>query len=306
MSDITLAASANAFQKLFEDIVSGFSFSKSDTATYGPFSASYAVDITLSGGSVALNNNDTIDVSDLEIVFDTLTAGVCFTLPGWCVGGFCIVPDPWNGCLVSFPGFCIGGFSLCPEIDLSGLVSEVTAFDAGLRVAYYVDPARPPGVTDVEAEILGHPNKWQLYIKPTLVDINPIDVPATIANLLENAVKSAIESAIPSWVPGWAVDLLWDIIGPIVDVIVSALGIVGDIADWFEQLLDDTFNLLAIIETAVADYFAAQYPIYQLDDPYPVLPATGGLIPVTIPIRNLTATIDAQELVVLADVGVLT
>jgi len=72
MSDITLAASANAFQKLFEDIVSGFSFSKSDTATYGPFSASYAVDITLSGGSVALNNNDTIDVSDLEIVFDTV------------------------------------------------------------------------------------------------------------------------------------------------------------------------------------------------------------------------------------------
>lgn len=304
MSDITLAASANAFQKLFEDIVSGFSFSKSDTATDGPFSASYAVDITLSGGSVALNNNDTIDVSDLEIVFDTLTAGVCFTLPGWCVGGFCIVPDPWNGCLVSFPGFCVGGFSVCPEIDLSGLVSEVTAFDAGLRVAYYVDPARPPGVTDVEAEILGHPNKWQLYINPTLVDINPIDVPATIANLLENAVKSAIESAIPSWVPGWAVDLLWDIVGPIVDVIVSALGIVGDIAEWFEQLLDDTFNLLAIIETAVADYFAAQYPIYQLYDPYPVLPATGGLIPVTIPIRNLTATIDAEELVVLADVGV--
>jgi hypothetical protein len=303
MSDITLAASAKAFQKLYQDIVNNFTFSKSDSASFGPFSASYAIKLHLADGSVTLNNNGTIDVSSLEVVFDTLTAEVCFNLPGWCVGGFCIVPDPWNGCLVSFPGFCIGGFSICPGIDLSGLVSEVTAFDAGLRVAYYVDPARASGWTDVEAEIQGHPNKWQLYLNPTLVDLNPIDVPATIANVLENAVKDAIESAIPSWVPGWAVDLLWDIIGPIVDLITSALGIVGDIADWFEQLLDDTFNLLSVIETAIADYFASEYPIFEFDDPYPVLPASGSLIPATIPIRNLSATIDSQELVIVADVG---
>lgn len=303
MSDITLAASAKAFETLYQDIVNNFTFSKSGGASFGPFSASYAVALHLSGGTLTLNDDGTIDVSDLEVVFDTLTAEVCFNLPGWCVGGFCVVPDPWNGCLVSFPGFCIGGFSICPEIDLSGLVSEVSAFDAGLRVAYYVDPARLPGWTDVEAEIQGHPNKWQLYLNPTLVDINPIDVPATIANVLENAVKQAIESAIPSWVPGWAVDLLWDIIGPIIDLITSALGIVGDIADWFEQLLDSTFNLLAIIETAIADYFAAQHPIYQFDDPYPVLPATSSLIPATIPVRDLSATINSQELVIVADVG---
>jgi hypothetical protein len=227
---------------------------------------------------------------------------VCFTLPGWCVGGFCIVPDPWNGCLVSFPGFCIGGFSVCPEIDLSGLVSEVTDFDASILVKYYVDPARQPGWSDLDAEMNLHPNKWQVFLNPTLVDLNPIDVPATIANVLENAVKQAIENAIPSWVPGWAVDLLWDVIGPIIDVVVDALGIVGDIADWFENLLNSTFNLLTIIETAIADYFASQYPLYQFEDPYPVLPET-NLIPVKIPIRDLTATIDAEELVVQANIG---
>ena len=303
MSDITLAASANAFEQIFTNIVQNFTYSKSDTASFGPFSASYAIALHLQDGTLTLNNDNTIDVSDLEIVFDTLTVNVCFTLPGWCVGGFCVVPDPWNGCLVPFPGFCIGGFSICPTIDLSGLVSEVTEFDAGLRVNYYVDPARLPGWSDLDAELHGHPNKWQIFINPTLVDINPIDVPATVANILENAVKNAIDSAIPSWVPGWAVDLLWDIIGPILNLIVDLLGIVGDIADWLESLLDDSFNILSFIETAITDYFAGQYPIYEFEDPYPVLEATPTLIPVKIPIRDLTATVDSQEMVVLANVG---
>lgn len=303
MSDITLAASANAFQQIFKEIQQNFTFSKSDTESFGPFSASYAIALHLQDGTLTLNNNDTIDVSGLEVVFDTLTVDVCFTLPGWCVGGFCIVPDPWNGCLVSFPGFCIGGFSICPTIDLSGLVSEITEFDANLKIIYYVDPARLPVWSDLDAEMHGHPNKWQLFLNPTLVDVNPIDVPATVANILENAVRNAINSAIPSWVPGWAVDLLWDIIGPILSLIEDLLGIVGDIADWLESLLDDSFNLLVLIETAIADYFAAQYPLYEFEDPYPVLPGTGNLIPVKIPIRDLTATINSQEMVVQANVG---
>lgn len=305
MSDITLAASANAFEEIFDDITEHFTFEKHESASFGPFSASYAVKLHLEDGSLTLNNNDTIDVAGLKVVFDTLTAEVCFTLPGWCVGGFCVVPDPWNGCLVSFPGFCIGGFSICPGIDLSGLVSDITDFDAGLRVSYYIDPHRQPGWTDLEAELNGHPNKWQIFLNPTLVDINPIDVPATIANILENAVKKGIEEAIPGWVPEWAVDLLWDIVGPIIDVIVEALGIIGDIEEWFENLLNDTFNLMSLIETALADYFASKYPLYELEDPYPVLPATSTLIPVKIPIRELTATIDSEEMTVNANVGVV-
>jgi hypothetical protein len=305
MSDITLAASANAFEKIFDDVVEHFSYSKSDSASFGPFSASYAVALHLDGGSVTLNNDDTIDVAGLKVVFDTLTAEVCFTIPGWCLGGFCIVPDPWNGCLVSFPEFCIGSFSICPEIDLSGLVSDITDFDAGLRVNYYIDPKRLPGWTDLEAELNGHPNKWQIFINPTLVDINPIDVPATIANILEKAVEKGIEEAVQEGVPGWAVDLFWEIVGPIIDVIVKALGIVGDVEEWFENLLNDTFNLLSAIETALADYFASKYPLYEFEDPYPVLPQTSTLIPVKIPIRELTAIIDSEELIVNANVGLV-
>ena len=56
-------------------------------------------------------------------------------------------------------------------------------------------------------------------------------------------------------------------------------------------------------ETAIADWFAAQYPIYELEDPYPILDAYGGLIPVKIPIRNPEVTVTTDEMVIEADVG---
>lgn len=302
MSDITIAASANGFTQLFNALRDNFTFSKSDSADFGPFSASYSVALHLEGGNITLNDDNTIEVKDVDVVWDTLKAQVCFDLPGWCVGGFCIVPDPWNGCLVSFPGFCIGG-PICAPLDLSGLVSEISDLKASLAPAYYVDPARLPGWSDLDAEFNGHPNKWRIFVDPEWVHVDPIDIPASVGNLLENAVKDAIDNLIPGWVPGWAKDLLWALIGPILDFVKGLLGIVGDVEEWLADLLGNQFDLLGAIETAVADYFASQYPIYEFEDPYPILPAEPGLIPVKIPIRNLTATVDSHEMVVVADVG---
>ena len=302
MSDITLAASANAFTQLFNALRDNFKLSKSDSKDFGPFSASYAVAMHLQGGSLQLNDDNTVEVKHVEIVWDTLKVQVCFNLPGFCVGGFCIIPDPWNGCLVSFPGFCIGG-PICVPLDLSGLVSEISDVKASLAPRYYVDPARLPGWSDLDAELAGHSNKWRIFVDPEWVHVDPIDVPASVANLFENLVKNAIENFIPSWVPGWAKDLLWALIGPIVDLVKGILGFVDDFSHWLSDLLGNTFDLLGAIETAIADYFANQYPIYELEDPYPVLAATPSLIPVKIPIRDLTAQVDSQEMIVLANVG---
>lgn len=302
MSDITIAASASAFEQLFNTLRDDFTFSKSDSANFGPFSASYSIALHLAGGTLTLNNDGTIEIQDVDIVWDTLEVEVCFNLPGWCVPSFCIVPDPWNGCLVGFPGFCLGG-PICAPLDLSGLVSKISDIKASLVPEYYVDPARLAGWSDLDAEFNGHPNKWRIFIDPEWVNVEPIDIPASVENLLENAVKDAINNAIPSWVPDFVKDILWALIGPILDLVTSILGIVGDIADWLSDLLGSAFGLLGVIETEVADYFANQYPIYEFEDPYPVLPAESGLIPVKIPIRNLTATVDSKEMIVLADVG---
>jgi hypothetical protein len=301
MSHITIAASAKAFQQLFNIVEAGFTFAKSDTGNFGPFSASYSVQLHLSGGNLQLNDNNTIEVQNMDITFDTLDFKLCLDLPGFCIGGFCIVPDPWNGCLVSFPGFCIGG-PICADIDLSGLVAQVTDLKANLVANYVIDPARPPGITDVEAELQHHPNQWEIFINPTFVDVI-IDVPDTIDNIFVNAIENAINNSFPSWLPGWAKDIIWAFLGPIIDLIKSIIGIVGSIADWLENLFNTVFPLIPLIETAITDYFASQNSIYQFDDPYPILPATATLIPVKIPIRNLMAVVNSKEMIVTADVG---
>jgi hypothetical protein len=301
MAHITIAASAKAFRVLFNLAEAGFTFKKNDKGNFGPFSASYNVKLHLSGGTIQLNDDNTLEIQNVDIVFDTLDFQLCLNLPGFCIGGFCIVPDPWNGCLVSFPGFCIGG-PVCADLDLSGLVAQITDMKANLLAKYIVDPARPAGVTDVEAEIQNHPNKWKVFINPTYVNVI-IDFPETLDNILANAIQNAINDLFPSWLPGWAKDLIWAFLGPIVDLIKGIIGIVGSIANWLENLLNNVFGLVPLIETAIADYFASQNSIYEFNDPYPILGPSGILIPVMIPIRNLGATVNSKEMIVRADVG---
>lgn len=301
MSHITIAASEKAFEQLFKAVRNNFTISKSDSGNFGPFSASYSIKLHLDGGTIQLNNDGTIEIQNVDVVFDILKVQICFDLPGFCIGGWCIIPDPWNGCLVSFPGFCIGG-PICIPLDLSGLVSEINDIKAHLTPKYFVDPARLPTWSDLDAEFAGKPNKWQIYIDPDWVSVDPIDIPATIGNIVENVLKAAIENLFPSWLPGWAKDLIWAFLGPLLDLVKSILGFLDNFEDFLQDLLGNTFDILGLIETAVADYFANKYPIYEFEDPYPLLPQSGVLIPVKIPLRNLTATVNTNEMIVLADV----
>src|SRR5277367_4092484 len=148
MSDITIAASSNAFEQLFNVIRNNFTFAKSDSGSFGPFTASYSVAMHLEGGNIQLNNDDTVEIKHLKIVWDTLKVSVGFDLPGFCIGGWCLIPDPWNGCLVGIPKICIGGPITVP-LDLSGLVSEVNDLKANLNPVYFVDPTRTAAETDL-------------------------------------------------------------------------------------------------------------------------------------------------------------
>ena len=69
------------------------------------------------------------------------------------------------------------------------------------------------------------------------------------------------------------------------------------------HLLGNLFDILSPIATAIADYFASKNPIYEFEDPYPVLEGEPGLIPVKIPIRKLDAVVNTDEMIVTANVG---
>ncbi len=303
MSQIIAATSEKAFRELFSELRDNFTFSSSNSANFGPFSASYSVAMHLEDGSVDLQNGNQIAIKELDIKWDTLQAGVGFDIPEMCIGGWCIIPSPW-GCVLRFPEICI--FSSNPDIDitldLSGIITSEISASASPVVKYRIDPTRPPSMSNLDAEDAGIPNKWQLFIDPQTVDIDVFDIADIIGDLLENAVRTVIEDIL-FFLPGFVVDVIWAIIGPVIDLIRLILDIPDDIAEWFSDILGVSLGLFNAILTSVADYFAKEYPLFEFEDPFPILPYSGGLIPVKIPIKDLVVQVDDNEMTIEANVG---
>ena len=301
MSDLTLAASEKAFEELFKLVRDGFTFSHSGSASFSLFSASYSIALHLDNGSVHLKDDGTVEIDALDVVWDTLNLTVTIDFPGFTIPGYCIIPDPWNGCLVGIPSIPIGGPLIIP-LDLSGLVSEISKVRARLKAVYFVDPGRLPGWTDLQAEFASKSNKWRIFIvpEPHGVSVDPIDIPASIGNLFKNLVEEAIEDLLPSWL-GPLKDLLMALLKPVVDIVQEIMGVFDSAEDFLQDLLGQ-LDFLSLIETAVADYFAAKYPIYEFEDPFPIL-TDAPLIPVKIPLRNLKADVNSKEMIVTGDIG---
>jgi hypothetical protein len=96
----------------------------------------------------------------------------------------------------------------------------------------------------------------------------------------------------------------------VIDLIRAILDIPDDIQEWISDLLNVSFGVLDFVATALADFFAARFPIVEIEDPYPMLekapnPNTPApdLVPVKIPILDLRVFNDAQEMVIEANVG---
>jgi len=305
MSQLVVAASESAAARLFAYARDQISLAASDSANFGPFSASYAVAAHLEDGTFELHADGSISVSELDIKWDTLSAGIGFDIPEICIGGWCVVPTPF-GCAVRLPRWCV--FDDNPDIslnlDLSGLVTSEVSVRARPDIRYRVDPGRAGWMSDLDAEDAGVPNKWQLFVHPITVDIDLFDIADMVGDLLENAVDAAIDGLL-GWLPGWAKDIIRAILGPVIDVIRAILDIPDDIGEWLSNLLGVSLGLFNTIVTLIADYLANRFPIYELEDPVPVLSAdaTVPLIPVKFPIRGLAVTVTDDELVLEGSLG---
>jgi hypothetical protein len=302
VSEITVAASERAVKELFGVVRDNFSWSAAESVGFGPFSAWYDVAFHLKNGNVDLRSDDTIAIEELDIKWDHLGVGIGIDIPEICFGGWCILPTPF-GCALRMPRICV--FDSDPDIeiglDLGGIVTSEVSIAARPETRYLVDPNRPPGMTPIQAENAGVANKWKVFLHPTTVDVDPLDIADTIGDLLENAVNAAIDAILPG--PSWLRDAIHAILGPVIDLIRTLLDIPDDIGEWFAHLLNTSFGLLDQITTAVLDYFAAQNAIFEFEDPYPILPAAGGLIPVKIPVTDVDVRVTDLEMVVEADVG---
>lgn len=306
MADFTVAASERTFEELFARVRNSTAESTSGSADFGPFSASWAIGFRLENGSVDLQPNGTVRISELDVVYDPLSLTLGIDIPRICVGGFCIIPNPFGGCILRAPRICI--FEADPDIslplNLSGLVRSEISGAFRVETRYFVDPARTSSMTDLDAEDSGIPNMWQFMLDPIWIDFDLIDISDTVGAILDQAIDNAIDGLL-GWMPGWARDLIRAILGPIVDLIRAILDIADDIDEWLSNLLGVSIGLFDFVLTVVADYFANLYPIFEFEDPFPVLDYSGPipLIPVKIPMRNVGVTVNDDEMIVSADVG---
>ena len=215
-----------------------------------------------------------------------------------CVGGF---DTPFG----RVPPICV--FSADPDINpcinIGGIVTSEISVTARPVVRYYIDPARSPGMSDLDAEDSGIPNKWQVFLDPvTPVDVDVFDIADMVGDLLENAVQNAINDLL-SFLPRWARDLIWDLLGSVINLIRYILDIPDDIVEWLTEKLGVSLGLFETLKSVVADYLINQFPIAELEDPYPILESTGALIPVKIPVEDLTVQVNTNEMIVEANVG---
>ncbi len=303
MADITVAASEDAFQEFFNHVRDEFAFARSDSVNLGPFVAGYAIDIRLKDGSIDLRNDNTVQVKELDIDPVVFAGFIGIDIPQLCIGGFCIIPSPW-GCVLRAPRKCF--FDDNPDIrldlDLAPFLRSEVSFIGSLVTQYFVNPARPPGMDYLTAEDFDLENQWQIYVDTEAVDLDLFDFADIAGDLLETALEAAIDGLLGP-IPGWAKDLIKAILGPIIDLVRAILDLPDDIDEWLSDLFGVSLGLIDLIAQILLDYFARENPINVIEDPFPILPATGGLIPVKVPLIDFTVRVTDDEMIAEANVG---
>lgn len=304
MSHLVMAASEDTFRRLFAALRDGAASSTDGREDAGPFSVEWDVGYRLEGGRVDLQSDGTVRLNELDVVYDPLSVAFGLDIPRVCVGGQCILPNPFGGCAVRLPQICV--FEADPDIripiDLSGLIVSEISGGFRLDTRRFRDPARPAGMSDHDAQDAGLADMWQIMLVVDWLDIDVIDISDTVGNILDAAIEAAVNGLLGG-LPGWVRDLVLLILGSVVDLVRRILDIGDDIDEWLSNLLGTSIGLFDTVIEFVTNYFADRNPLFEFETPYPMLPAQGNLIPVKVPIADVSINVTDREMVVSAEVG---
>jgi hypothetical protein len=298
VSDLTVAASEKTFRELFKALRDNFGWKDEDSFDFGVYHVSYEVDISLANGSVDLQSDNTVAISELDIIWNKLSVTIGIDLPKKCVGGWCIGVGPFKVCVLPI---CV--FNNDPDVviplDLNNKVTSEVSAAASLVINYGIN--HPASVMYLDAQDAGTANVWQIYLAPKSVDVDPIDIADTSGDLLKK-ITDAVIAKLPG--PQWAKDLILAWLDGVENAVRILLDLPDDFGEWLSDKLNVSFGLGNLIVQAITIYFASRNPLMEFEDPYPILEAESGLIPVKIPIKNLNVYATDDEMIVEADVGV--
>ena len=284
---LTAAVSESAFRRIFAVVRDTGKFKitaapKSMSLLGVTGSAGAYTEYHLDNGTVEFQDDNTIKIKELDIKWDKSEVTLGIDIPKLCFGGCEEVCIPSTdiceevcvnlGCLFEAdPDFSF-------TMQLPTIFTTEVSLNAGLKVYY----------------VIGSPNEWVIYIAPSRVDVDIIDIADTVGDLLDDSLNAAIEAM---GLPDWA-DFLAD---GMVDMVRGLLDIPDDIGEWLQDLIFDTLGVETTIESYVTAWLSDKSPIFRLEDPVQVMEADGDLIPVTIPIGFIGAKVNADEMIIEAD-----
>lgn len=306
MAHMTVAVSEKVVRRAMKLLTKNFVFEKQDLQDHGAFTVGYHVKCHLEGGDIDLRADNTVEIKELDLRWDKLQVTLGLDIPSVCVGGGCLGP-------ICLPRVCI--FTGDPDVSISPDFAALVAQELsiiGSVIPRYFDVDNPPVLGPVcqlvRQQLVSagtippfDSDEWQLFLDPETIDLDLFDFPDIVGNLIENALSDLVTALIPG---GPVRDLILAIIGGVTDVIRAVLDFGDDLDEWLSDLFNISFGLGDFIITAIADFLGHCIPVFRLDDPFELMPATDtGLVPVTVPIRNLDVRVDATELFVQAELG---
>ena len=270
--DTTLAVSEGGINVVLKKAIALAHTSSHDTATWGPFFASYTASVALAGGTATLENApaNKLDLAGVN-VSGAITGSIGFDL-GLILPHICIPPVRVCIDLGWFGEFCTPQFCITwPHADIT--LSLPFAFNLDVSFGFRVDD-------------LGSQWGIVLLIDPfsPRFDLTPMG-PVIIA-AIEAEVRSKL-SGIPFIGPLLA-DLVNTVIGAFTGVVLSL--VIGA----FGALINAVLSLLDLLNVSIP------FTLLKFDKQQTFIPANvplGGDAPVNLTLAALTANVLDHELI---------
>jgi len=313
----------------------------SGSGSFGPFSASYSVGLKLTGGSIDLTNTGRVHFDELHLTYDPLILNLGIDLPTIPIGGECILPTPW-GCAVRLPEIDLfdANPDISIPINLSNtIVSEFSGeftvsdskqvlvakgslrphaahfspdtsneirdrFRSTVGTIPFLPTSAVNGIADAFVPFVKSnlADKWQFFLQDVWHNLELISISDTAANILRNLTDFIIDkilAPVPSIVRG----VVKAILNPIFDAIAAVLDIPDDILEWLSSQLQISFGLFDLLAQLIINFVGSMVPFYQFEDPFPMIEDSSGLLPVLVPVENVSVVVNDDEFVMSADIG---
>lgn len=332
MAHIQVALSERTFVTALELLRGNFRIRHVSSRDLGTYTATLDLDAHLTGGEIGIRDDGLVQLKQLDLRWDRLSVSLDIPIPELCVGGGCVtIPGPLTS-MICFPQVC--AFSDDPvitvAIDLAPYVAQELSVSGRVDVRRWDPDAIEPGFdpckplvdlldADALADLVADQpllaeagifapfptdrRQWHVHLVPGPIDLDLIDLPDIVGDLLEKQIAEAVGQLLPT---GWARNVILGAIGDMAEFSRWLLDIPDSTEEWLMDLLDVSFGLHDSIMHAVGAYLGECLPLLRLEDPFEIMPEQEGddaHIAVLVPLEHVEVSANDDELILSITIG---